>query len=287
MEPCLPLTPQQKLGIENFVKQWYKLAPMQSVSLIENESVDSACYRKLVFRASIPAPLLTLYLAPDGKHLVSGVMDLRVDPAVTQRNNQEQLNAQLTSNALLVSPESNAPVKLVVFSDFQCPYCKRFSEFVHQLTAGERAKIQIIYRQRPLSIHTWARDAAELTECAALQNKGAFWKLHDFLFAHQEEISKESLQTKSLDFLSRETAVNSKALLACMSEKGYEGPLRKDEQLAMDLGINTTPTVFVNGRRTNIRSVDDLRTALSAAIPKSENASVCRTGTTKPAICLK
>jgi protein-disulfide isomerase len=81
----------------------------------------------------------------------------------------------------------------MVFSDFQCPYCKRFSEIMHQLTAGERPELQIIYRHRPLSIHGWARDAAELTDCVALQDKNASWKVHDFLFAHQEGISSKTV----------------------------------------------------------------------------------------------
>src|SRR5690348_2051666 len=95
MEPCKQITNEEKSQLENFVKQWYKLANDQTVTLTDSSTVDSACYRKLVFRVSIPAPPLTLYLAPDGNHLVSVVMDLTVDPAVTYRRNQAKLEAQL------------------------------------------------------------------------------------------------------------------------------------------------------------------------------------------------
>lgn len=286
-EPCQPFTSQQKTNLESFVKRWYKLPPAQIASLVDSGTVDSACYRKLIFRASVPAPPLTLYLAPDGKHLVSGVMDLDVDPAIAQRKSLEELNVRLTSNAFLVSAESTAPVKLVVFSDFQCPYCKRFSEIVHQLTVEERSEVQIVYRQLPLSIHAWARDAVELTECAAMQDKGAFWKLHDFLFVQQEELSKETLRSKALDFLLRETTISSKAILACLNEKSFEGLLRQDEQLAMDLGINATPSVFVNGRRMNIRSVDDLRSALRTAVAENSQATGCSQANTTLATCVR
>ena len=76
------------------MKQWYRLPPGQTASLVDSSSVDSACYRKLVFRASVPSPLLTLYLTPDGKHLVSGVMDLGIDPAVAQHKRQAELDAR-------------------------------------------------------------------------------------------------------------------------------------------------------------------------------------------------
>jgi protein-disulfide isomerase len=287
VEPCRPLTPQQRVEIERFLSKWYELTPTQMLSLVESSAVDSTCYRKLVFRANVPAPLLTLYLAPDGKHLVSGVMDLGVDPSITHHKNQEQLNAQLTANALLTSPESTAPIKVVVFSDFQCPYCKRFSNIVHQLTAEERARVQIIYRQFPLSIHPWARDAAEITECVALQDKSAFWKLHDFLFAHQQEFSKDTLQSRSLDFLSHETKISSKAILTCLNEKRFDDPLREDEQLAIDLGINATPSVFVNGRRATFRSVEELRAALHTAISETSEATACSPGTTTVAACVR
>ncbi|HEX7362285.1 MAG TPA: thioredoxin domain-containing protein [Bryobacteraceae bacterium] len=289
VQPCRPFTPQQKTEVETFVQQWFKLPPTQTVSVVDSSTVDSACYRKLVFRASVPAPLLTLYLAPDGKHLISGFMDLRVDPVVAQHKMQEQLNARLTANAFLTSADSTAPIKMVVFADFQCPYCRRFFEIVQQLTGEERSKVQIIYRQSPLNIHAWAHNAAELTECVALQDKGAFWKLHDFLFADQEEISTENLQSKVLDFLSHKTTVSSKAVLACMNEKRFEAPLQQDEQLAMDLGINVTPSVFINGRRTIIRSIKDLRTALESARPERADADIlaCSSKEPKLAGCVK
>jgi protein-disulfide isomerase len=72
-----------------------------------------------------------------------------------------------------------------------------------------------------------------------------------------------------------------------MSDKRYEAPLRGDEQLATDLGINATPSAFVNGRRANIHSVEDLRAALRAAIPETEDAPACGSKTAKPGICLK
>lgn len=264
-DTCRPFTDGDRIKLEGYIKTWYALPEKQTVTLVDSNTVDPACYRELVFRASVPAPLLTLYLTPDGEHLVSGVMDLTVQPAIAQRKMRQQLAEKLSSGAWIVSGENGSAIKMVVFSDFQCPYFKRFAEIVLQLTPEERSKLQIIYRQLPLNIHPWARDAAALTTCVALQDESAFWRLHDFLFAHQEELSKDTLQEKVLDFLSHETPVDPKTVSACVSQKSFEDRLHQDEQLALDLGITSTPSVFISGRRVSVRTVDDLRSALHAA----------------------
>jgi len=289
-EQCQAISSQESARFETFLRAWYQLPSHQSLTLIDSSAVDSSCYRKLVFRASMRAPLLTLYLTPDGKHLVSGVMDLTVDPAVAQRKMRQELAATLASGAWLIRGDEEAPLKIVVFSDFECPYCKRFAEIVQQLTPEERSQLQIIYRQLPLNIHPWARDAAALSTCVALQDKEAFWKLHDFLFAHQEELSKDTLQSKVLDFLSHETSVDAKAVSGCLNQKSFEDRLHQDEQLAIDMGITSTPSVFLNGRRISVRSIDDLRNAIRTARQDNSNAGQPASkpsSNTEPIACLR
>lgn len=82
---CAPVTPSEILELENCVKHWYRLPSDQKIRITDSNAVDSASYRKLIFRTNVPSPMLILYLTPDGKHLVSGVMDLAIDPAVAQR----------------------------------------------------------------------------------------------------------------------------------------------------------------------------------------------------------
>jgi len=132
---------------------------------------------KLVFRTNVPAPQLVLYLTPDKNHLVPGIMDLTVDPAITQEKLRKELNAKLASGAQLVSTDSSAITTMVVFSDFQCPYCKTFAEIMHQLTPQERSQVKLIYRQLPLNIHAWATDAAQRTSCVALQDRPSFLEI--------------------------------------------------------------------------------------------------------------
>lgn len=236
-QQCSKLATSDRLRLESFVAQWFKFPANQSLALAESDSVDAACYRKLIFRPSIPGPLLVLYLTPDKQHLVSNVLDLRVDPAITQRERQEELQRILERGAILTTGSKIAPAKLVVFSDFECPYCKQFSEIVDALTPEERSQLEIIYRQFPLDIHPWAREAAELTTCIALENKQAFWTAHRFLFAQQASLSKETLKDKLLDQVSRYSAVPPTSISMCLAQKSYEPALHNDIQLATDLGI--------------------------------------------------
>jgi protein-disulfide isomerase len=261
-EPCQSLAPSDRPQLETFVKRWYRLPDGQTVTLTDSSTTDAACYRKLVFRASVAAPPLVLYLTPDKTHLVSSVMDLNIDPAISRRKIQQELAGKLESGGWLTSGDEHAATTLVVFSDFQCPYCKRFADIMHDLAPEERARLRIIYRQLPLNIHSWALDAAELTTCVALQDKTAFWSAHEFLFANQQQLSKENVLSKTLDFLAHEKNIDTGKINTCLANQTYQENLSRDEALAGGLGITITPTVFLNGRRANIRSIEDLRTAI-------------------------
>ncbi len=175
---------------------------------------------------------------------------------------------QHAAELLTTSPEG---VKAI-----SAPYCKRFAGFLDDLTPEERAKLQITYRQLPLNIHSWAQDAAALSACVALQDKAAFWKLHDFLFSNQQALSKETLVGKALEFLSQDKAVDPQRVTSCLAEKAFQESLQRDQQLAMDLGINSTPTIFLNGGRISVRSVDDLRKAMWAGELESAAAPPLR-----------
>ena len=274
-QQCQPLAPADRSQFERFVKEWYHMPASQSVTLTDSTTLNSGCYRKLIFRASVPAPPLVLYLTPDKTRLVSGVMDLAVDPAISQKKSRDDLAGRLVSGALLTTGPNSAPVKLVVFSDFECPYCKQFANILAALRPEERAQIEIVYRQFPLNIHVWASDAAQISTCVALQNQNAFWKLHDFFFENQQALSKETILSKSLDYLRRSEVVDPTKLSACVAEKRFQPILQQDETLALDLGIRGTPTVFINGRAIVVRSVDDLRSAIqSEAGPAQGSASV-------------
>lgn len=272
-QQCQPLSVPERSQLEGFVEKWYHIPEDQHVTLVDG-TTDQACYQKLLFRASFSAPVLVLYLTPDKTRLVASVMNLDVDPAVAQKKARDEMAARLASGAVLTSGPSNGPVTLVVFSDFECPYCRLFAGILAALRPEERSQLKIVYRQLPLSIHPWAIDAAQISTCAALQNKDAFWKLHDFYFENQETLSKETILIKSRDLLNQSKVADSNKLNACIAKQRFQAVLEQDKTLATDLGIDRTPTLFLNGRLVIVRSVDDLRAAIQVeARPMQRSAT--------------
>lgn len=136
---------------------------------------------------------------------------------------------------------ADAPITLVEFSDYQCPYCRRWhAEVYEQLLAAYPGKIKFVYRHLPLdSIHPEAIPAAEASMCAGEQD--AFWKYHDKLF------SGESLGSEVYLEYARDLGLDMKSFQSCVNERKYQQAVADDTNFAIDLGIRSTPTFFING----------------------------------------
>ncbi len=140
-----------------------------------------------------------------------------------------------------IGPE-DAPIVIVEFSDFQCPFCKRFQdETAEQLLAAYPGKIRFVYRHLPLtSIHPEAFPSAEASMCANEQN--AFWEYHDKIFENQDKLGRELYMQIASD-LKLDTA----AFEGCLSAGKYKDLIQQDSDFALNLGVQSTPTFFING----------------------------------------
>ena len=190
---CAALGTTEKARLLNFVRLKYDLPSNVEIGVVDAGPVSSSCFRRLVF-ASLSGRqfYVQLFASPDFRFLTSDLLDARPDQKeVAER--RRRTAASLVEGSVADRGDSKAPVTLAVFSDFQCPYCARFTKTASELSVAEGDKLQIVYRYFPLSVHPWAQQAAEAAACAQRQNNAAFWSLHDFLFAHQKDISKESV----------------------------------------------------------------------------------------------
>lgn len=140
-----------------------------------------------------------------------------------------------------IGPE-DAPIVIVEFSDFQCPFCKRFyDETYQQLLAAYPGKIRFVYRHLPLtSIHTEAFPSAEASMCANEQN--TFWEYHDNIFENQDRLGKD-LYMQIANDLKLDTA----AFEDCLNAGKYRDLVQQDSDFALNLGVQSTPTFFING----------------------------------------
>ena len=159
-----------------------------------------------------------------------------------------------------------APVVLVEFTDFECPYCKEEATMLRQnlLTAYPK-QVRLYFKDFPIeAIHPWAKSAAIAGRCVFRQDPSSFWSYHDWMFAHQADITPVNLKDKVMEWAKGEKDIDVLQLGRCMDTKATEAEVDKNIAEAHALDVNATPTLFVNGRRiaqaidwTNLRSIID------------------------------
>jgi len=145
-----------------------------------------------------------------------------------------------------VGPE-NAPVTIVEFSDFQCPYCARAGAVVKQIHERYPTQVRIVYRHLPLErMHAQARGAAEASACADAQ--GRFWDYHDKLFANQRKLAAADLQGYA-----KQLGLDTAAFEQCVKERKFQAQVDRDLAAAAEAAGGSgkrglgTPAFFVNG----------------------------------------
>ncbi|PIR89044.1 MAG: hypothetical protein COU07_03050 [Candidatus Harrisonbacteria bacterium CG10_big_fil_rev_8_21_14_0_10_40_38] len=141
--------------------------------------------------------------------------------------------------------DKDAPVTMIVFGDFQCPYCKRlFDESEGRLRDEYVAtgKLKVVYRDFPLrSIHPYAQPSAEAAECA--KEQGKYWAYHDELFRRQD-----TLATIDYGSLAAELGLDKAKFNKCVAEGRYKDEIEKDYQDGIAAGVQGTPASFINGK---------------------------------------
>jgi len=145
-----------------------------------------------------------------------------------------------TDNFYALGP-ADAPITIVEFSDYECPFCRRWhAEVYRPLLAAYPGKIRLVYRNLPLtSIHPDALAAAEAAMCAGEQD--VYWKYHDKLF------SSESLGNSVYLQYAQDLGLNMSTFEACLNNHKYQKAIETDSDFAINLGISSTPTFFING----------------------------------------
>jgi len=136
---------------------------------------------------------------------------------------------------------ANAPIQIIEFSDFQCPFCLQAHPTVTKVLSTYGDKIRFVYRHYPLPNHPNARPAAEAAACAAEQDR--FWQYHDRLFDNQSKLSASDLKQHAA-VLGLDTA----KFGACVDGRKYKDLVDEDMKAGEEAGVSGTPAFFINGR---------------------------------------
>ncbi|HEY2283911.1 MAG TPA: Na+/H+ antiporter NhaA [Solirubrobacteraceae bacterium] len=154
----------------------------------------------------------------------------------------------------------DAPVTLVEYGDFECPYCGRAEPAIRELLAEWGDDLRYVFRHLPLSdVHPWAQLAAEAAEAAGEQ--GAFWEMYDILLAHQGELTPHSLRRYA-----QELGLDGERLTEELRRRAHASRVGEDVASADASGVSGTPSFFINGRRhTGVYDVATLSAAVRTA----------------------
>ncbi len=136
---------------------------------------------------------------------------------------------------------ANAPVTIVEFADFQCPFCNRVLPTLKDLREKYGDKMKLVFFDYPLSFHSHSMDAARAARCA--REQGKFWEYHDALFADQSKLAPADLKATAATL-----GLNGAKFAACFDRAGHIEAIQRDLTYAEQLDVHGTPAFFINGR---------------------------------------
>jgi protein-disulfide isomerase len=151
--------------------------------------------------------------------------------------------------------DESAPVALVEFSDFTCPYCQKFRPELEAFVEKHAGRVKLYFKPFPIESHPNALEAAQAAEWA--REKGLFWQMHDRLFESPEALSVDDLAAHAAA-----VGADAEDLRAALADGRYRGKIQVSQAEARNAGIKGTPTVFMNGRLLTDLSEEGLEQAL-------------------------
>jgi protein-disulfide isomerase len=241
--PTAP-SPTQK-NIEAYLRHLYAFGPdvLLVVGTPRESPVEGLLETTIDLTIGENKQTVKFYISRDGKFLFRGdLSDMTKDPLAESRAQIQMKDAPSLGDA-------KAAVTLVEYSDFECPVCRSLHDVLRGMLPNYAGKVRLVFKDFPLEqLHPWARTAAIAGRCAYQQDPQAFWKMYDFIYDNQEIISAANAWTKMTDYAGQ-SGLDADAFKACMAGPEAGAAVNASRANGQLLDVNSTPTVFVNGRR--------------------------------------
>jgi protein-disulfide isomerase len=230
---------------------------MENVNKSENDKtiagkkINADVLKNPWFYVSVVAVIAILILAymlikPDQTGITGNVIreknPLQQPQQGQQPSQPEIISVSIDDDSIL--GDEDAPVTIIEFSDYECPFCARF--YLNTFPQLKReyidtGKVKLVYRDFPLSFHQNAQKAAEAAECAGEQDK--YYEMHDKIFENQQAIT-----TTNLKEYAKEIGLNTNEFNECLDSGEKANEVQKDFQDGQSIGVRGTPTFFINGK---------------------------------------
>ena len=224
------------------LKPLYNLAYLFSFAIVVASLVISGSLFYLTQKVIIPR-IDSIIANQTGQNFIASPQS----PGPAQlENNSGPVKVSVDDDPVLGN--MNAPVTLVEFSDFQCPFCRKFwKDTLPEIKKSyiDTGKVKLVYRDFPLEFHAGAKPAAEATECAREQNK--FWELHDKIFQEQEKMGQGTIEFAKAEVVkwAGQIGLNMTQFNACLDSRKYQAEVEKDVTDGSAAGVSGTPTAFI------------------------------------------
>ena len=272
------LPPEVTHRIQTEIRSRYNVPPQINLTLADPKPSDLPGYELVVvtFAGGTHTTTHDFLISKDRKTLAH----------LEKIDISQDLMSKINVKGRPVRGNASAKVTIVNFDDFQCPFCSRMhSTLFPNVIQSYGDRVKIIYKDYPLvEIHPWAMHAAIDGNCLGEQNNDAYWEFADFVHANQKEVAGKS---RAEAFLNLDKATQTQVqkhqldqqkLQACVTKQDESG-VRASMAEADTLGVDSTPTLFINGERlTGVMSEKELRSILDRALadsgqqPPSSNA---------------
>jgi protein-disulfide isomerase len=206
---------------------------------------------------TVDADVSTLEVSPDGQRLYLG----KARSSELQLIDLAYVQPLPVNNSAVRGP-ANAPVTITIFSDFQCPYCARLLPTLEKVQEAYPKQVRLVFKQFPLSMHTFAQPAA-LASIAA-RNQGKFWELHDKLFANFDQLSDAKIRE-----LAKSVGLDMARYDKDVADPALQKEIAADIQLGLQAGVRGTPAVYIDGKQLRDRSFDGFKQNIEADLKKA------------------
>jgi len=236
-----------KATLEAYVRHMYVMDSQIGVSISEPKPDEMPGFKEVTVHATKGelSQDFVLHISNDGTKIVMGeVFDIGRNPFKRDLD-------KLKTEGAPGEGTSGAPVAIVEFSDFECPYCKEEAKLLRDhLLSTYPTQVKLYFKEFPIeSIHPWSKQAAMAARCVQRQGVDEFWAYHDWIFSQQDKITADNLREQVLDWAKGRDKIDGMRLGMCMQNKETEADVEKSLAQGHDLAINSTPTLFINGRR--------------------------------------